>query len=387
MATTALPFTFIMKEAITIKNFGPVKEVEINDIRPFTVFIGESGSGKSTVMKVAALFRWIHKMLNIRSYLKYAGISQSPFSFDFPLYVKNSGLSEYIKPDTDIFYQKGETKIHYGKKLGISPLVREDELSLEKMSFISDKRNVIPEILAGNAAVEGFFLKETCNDFMLASKHVDKLNMEYLGVSYFSEKTSNGTKYFIKGISDDRRHAPIKLENASSGVQNVAPLSAIVEYFAKHYDFSSQFNKMVFNFMAQSDSLKDFKADLNVGEIRRKNVHIHVEEPELSLYPESQRSLINFIVNRCFVQRHSDFGMTVMMATHSPYIVNHLNLLIKAFDKSKTVEGAALGYDDVAVYQITDGKLFDLKIRNERLINTNPLSDAINDIYDEYNEL
>lgn len=56
-----------MQESIVIKNFGPVKEVEISNIRLFTVFIGESGSGKSTVMKVIALFRWIYKMVNIRS--------------------------------------------------------------------------------------------------------------------------------------------------------------------------------------------------------------------------------------------------------------------------------------------------------------------------------
>jgi predicted ATPase len=68
-----------MKESILIKNFGPIKEIEIGDIRPLTVFIGESGSGKSMVMKVLVLFRWLYKMLNIRSYLKYANITQTPF--------------------------------------------------------------------------------------------------------------------------------------------------------------------------------------------------------------------------------------------------------------------------------------------------------------------
>jgi predicted ATPase len=65
----------MMQESIIIKHFGPIKNIEINDIHPFTVFIGESGSGKSTIMKVIALFRWIYKMLCIRSYLKYANIS------------------------------------------------------------------------------------------------------------------------------------------------------------------------------------------------------------------------------------------------------------------------------------------------------------------------
>ena len=376
-----------MQESIIIRNFGSIKDLEIKNITPFTVFIGESGSGKSTIMKVIVLFRWIYKMVNIRSYLKHAEISQSPFNFDFPSYLKNSGISEYIKSDTDILYQKGETKIHYSKKLSTSSLVSKNELSLEKMCFISDKRNIIPEILAGEASATSFFLKETYDDFAIASKDISELDMDYLGVKYFSEKTSNGLKYFIKGISEYRKHDSIKLENSSSGIQNVTPLSVIVEYFSKQYDFNSRFNKIVFDYLSRNDSLKDFRAEQNIGDIKHRNIHIHIEEPELSLYPESQRSLINFIVNRCFIEKHKDYNMTVMMATHSPYIINHLNLLIKAFDKNTLIEGAKLDYDNISVYQVEDGGISDLKMLNGRLINTNPLSDTMNDIYDEYNQL
>lgn len=68
-------------EKILIKNFDPIEEVSIQDIRKITVFIGESGSGKSTIMKVVSLFRWIYKMVNIRSFLKYSGVKKSPFRF------------------------------------------------------------------------------------------------------------------------------------------------------------------------------------------------------------------------------------------------------------------------------------------------------------------
>jgi predicted ATPase len=378
-----------MKESIIIRNFGPIKEIEIDDIRPFTVFIGESGSGKSTVMKVLVLFRWIYKMLNIRSYLKHANITQSPFPFDFQLYLKNNGFLDYIKDDTDIIYKKGATKIHYKKALRTSNLVSEDELSLEKMSFIADKRNLIPDILAAKRNEKSpmnFFLEETYNDFGIASESVNELNIDYLGVKYFSKQTSAGIKYFIESLDKNNPYT-IKLENASSGMQTVTPLSVIVEYFSKYYDFNKFGDKNVFKYLYESDNLKDFKTGLNLGEIRNKNIHIHIEEPELSLYPESQRSLINFIVNRCFIQKHNEYNMTVMMATHSPYIINHLNLLIKAYDKNTLIEGAKLNYDDVSVYQVDDGKLWNLKIKNERLINTNVLSETINNIYDDFAEL
>lgn len=51
-----------MKESIIIKNFGPLKEVEIDDIKPLTVFIGKSAGGKSIIMKVIVLMRYIYKM-------------------------------------------------------------------------------------------------------------------------------------------------------------------------------------------------------------------------------------------------------------------------------------------------------------------------------------
>jgi predicted ATP-dependent endonuclease of OLD family len=377
-----------MQESITIRNFGPIKKVEISDIRPFVLLIGESGSGKSTVMKVVVLFRWIYKMINIRSYLKHAKITESPFRFDFDEYLKNGGFEKdaYLRPDTEIIYRRGNHEISYKGALNTAIIVPEDELSLEKMSFIADKRNIIPDVLAKRVKVENsFFVNETYEDFRIAYPFIKELPMDYLGVKYSRKKVGAATKHYIESV--DKKHDPIYLENASSGMQTVTPLSVIVEYFSKHYNFSKRFNSIVFDYLSRNDSLKDFRANQNIGDIKHKNIHIHIEEPELSLYPESQRSLINFIVNRCFVEKHSDYNMTAMVATHSPYIINHLNLLIKAYDKDRPVEGAKLNYDDLSVYQVAGGEVLDLKIRNKRLVYTNPLSDTINNIYNDYNKL
>jgi len=374
-----------MKESILIRNFGPIKEIEIADIRPFTVFIGESGSGKSTIMKVLVLFRWLYKMLVIRSYLKHANISKTQIKFDLRSNLNYNGVADYIKPDSEIIYQKGKTILHYKNRLIPPKSISKDELSLEKMAFIVDRRNLIPDLLAKKIDIrDDFFLQETYGDFLLASEIIKEFPIDYLAVKYLSEKTSFVPKYYVSGTEENYK---IKLEEASSGMQTVIPLSLIVERFAKHYDFVEQFNKTVFRYMTLSDSLKDFRADMNIGEITNRNIHLHIEEPELSLYPESQRSLIDFIVNRCFIQEHNGYNMTVMMATHSPYIVNHLNLLIRAYDKNKLVDNAKLNYDDVSAYQVSSGKLVDLKVKNERLIYTNPLSDPINDIYEQYGQI
>ena len=68
-----------MKESIKIKNLGPLRNIEIDNIKPLTVLIGESGSGKSLLMKTLILFRYIYKMLNIRWYLRNSNVNKSRF--------------------------------------------------------------------------------------------------------------------------------------------------------------------------------------------------------------------------------------------------------------------------------------------------------------------
>ncbi|MCA1764448.1 MAG: ATP-binding protein, partial [Flavobacteriales bacterium] len=53
---------------IRIRNFGPIKEGNIEndgwiDIKKVTLFIGNQGSGKSTVAKLISTFTWLEKAL------------------------------------------------------------------------------------------------------------------------------------------------------------------------------------------------------------------------------------------------------------------------------------------------------------------------------------
>ena len=91
-----------MRESIEIKNLGPLKDVQIRELKPLTVLIGESASGKSTLMKVVVLMRYIYKMLNIRWYLKNSGIQRSPFKLSIESLL-NDDLSGYFKPGNQVF--------------------------------------------------------------------------------------------------------------------------------------------------------------------------------------------------------------------------------------------------------------------------------------------
>ena len=85
-----------MKEYITIKNFGPLTKIENLEIKQFTLLIGESASGKSTLMKVVAMMRYLYKMANIRSYLYRSKITRSPFRIRIDSMLKRQGMTKNV---------------------------------------------------------------------------------------------------------------------------------------------------------------------------------------------------------------------------------------------------------------------------------------------------
>jgi len=383
-----------MKESIHIRNLGPIKDIFIEDIKPLTVLIGESGSGKSTLMKAIALFRWLYKMHNIRSYLKRSKVSKSPFRFRMDTYFKNCGFEEYLKNNPEIIYtvefsDNRKYTLHFvkNKLTGTSDkdLVQIQDLYYNKLSFISETRNIIPLWAERGASLTGgylgFYFHEVYNDFDLASENIKDLDINYLNLKLSVKKVQASKKYFIQAPNKEYE---LTLKNSSSGTQNAIPVTLIAEHFSKHFDFEESFNRSLLNFLSKTDKLTDFKPVKNLGDIKKK-LFIHIEEPELSLFPEAQCELISDLISKCFVSNLNSIDL--IFSTHSPYIINHLNLLIKAYDCNQLIDQAKIEFDKLAVYQVEDGKIEDLIVKNQRIINTNSLSDTINNIYDKYNQL
>ena len=119
-----------MKEYITIKEFGPLKNIENLEIKQFTVLIGESASGKSTLMKIVAMMRYLYKMANIRSYLYRSKITKSPFRLRLDTMMKRQGMTKMFTKDSLIVY-------HVQMDDGVSYEVRienlEDQIDLKTL--------------------------------------------------------------------------------------------------------------------------------------------------------------------------------------------------------------------------------------------------------------
>ena len=375
-----------MNEYLRIQNFGPVVDIELDNIVPLTVLIGESGSGKSTVMKVLSMFRWIYKRVVLRSYVRQAKIKRTGIGIQMKTLLKTSQLNEYLKDDTNIVYRRDDYTISYmNGKLNAQADISADNLSLEKVCYISDKRSMIPDFLENKIERKNanYHLQDTLENFLLAADAIRQLPLDYLNVELKIEKSTKGDKYMIK--STDGTPCSIQLRNSSSGMQTVTPLSLIVEYYAKKFDSQKSMNSSLFSYLQDNDKLDVFNTAKNIGEIKRKNVHLFIEEPELSLYPESQKHLIDFLVNRCFMLEHP-YSMTLMVATHSPYIANYLNVLIR---RSKEQGKVFIRPEDVNVYEIFEGSAGSLKtcINGRTIIDTRSMSEPITEMYTEFNSL
>lgn len=374
-----------MSEYLRIRNFGPIVDVEFDNIVPLTILIGESGSGKSTIMKVLSMFRWIYKRVVLRSYVRQAKIKKTGIGIQMKTLLKTSQLDEYVKSDTEIVYRRNDFTISYSNgRLNAQADIPADDLSLEKICYISDKRSMIPDFMANKIEKKNanYYLQDTMENFLLAADSIRQLSIDYLNVELKIEKSNKGDKYMIKGTNGTS--CSIQLRNSSSGTQTVTPLSLIVEYYAKKFDSQKSMNSSLFSYLQDNDKLNLFSTVKNIGEIKSKNVHLFIEEPELSLYPDSQSRLMDFLINRCFMSDHP-YNMTLMMATHSPYIVNYLNVLIRRAEESRL---AFICPEDVNVYNIFEGTAEPLKTLNDKpIIDTRSMSDPISEMYTEFNTL
>lgn len=385
-----------MTESLYIYNVGPIKEAEMPDIRQFTVIIGPSASGKSTVMKIMALMRYIFKVAAVRSWLKNSRVR----GVYHPIRIHNCftlmGVEYMINSGSRILYKVEINGHNYAieydnNKLSTLPILAPEDLVFTKVSFISETRNVIPDWAAFGASAGlqsrsrlGYYFQETYSDFDEATNELSDVNLTHLGMN-LTVKKENGRKKFI--ISQDGAPKPFELRHASSGVRASSSIVTIVGYMARNFSFKEALKRASFDFLYQAGRLDQFNGERS-GEFRNY-VCIHVEEPELSLYPDAQRRLMDTLAHTCFVRNDSARNVSLIIATHSPYIINHLNVMFRRSFKADA--GVSLKPENAGVYLMLDGHMSSLMSTdlstNETVVDTTALSESMIDIYNEYTNL
>lgn len=383
---------------LCISNIGPIKEVQI-ELKRYNFFIGPQSSGKSTIAKIISHCLWMEKEIVVHpnrrdmQYYEKIFISQMEDFHKMHGYFDNqSACLSYQSDYITIDFQNQSCKIELGKK--------SKSYERAKILYIPAERNVLvfTNNFNGDNNIDSFAF-----DWLNAANfyHKDsRFKILDLGIEYYQEQKNGRSENKIK--SSDGAY-DITLTDASSGLQSVVPVATVVEFYTTafyHRNIESKLLKPqqerdrveIKNFLIEE--LKKNETEYNKKAVNNrmerllntKRTSFVIEEPESNLYPTTQRNLLNFIIKYSCARNRKN---TVTITTHSPYIINQLNLLLKAFDAGKKIDGASINFEELNVCAIQNGCIRDLKVQNEgvHLIDTDMLSDDINNIYDSYEQL
>lgn len=387
-------------QRLIIHNVGPVKDVDIR-LKKVNVFIGPQSSGKSTLAKIISFCAWLEKN-------KHEMVSPSFFAEPvIDRLISYHRLEGYFSEDSRIFYQgdniafaynwEGDCPIefqegHYDGSHLVDKEVfffRTERVLNPKVMYIPAERNfvsVVPNLKKYDESKDN--LQNFVVDWFEAKRYFQKdsaLDLIDLGMKYYSEDDED--KIQIGG------NKTIKLRNASSGLHSVTPLLVVADYLTKGiYEKERPFS------VEEQDILNNLLHSLTSGEQNKEQmrrlsgfmqgkVYSHtqfvVEEPEQNLFPQEQYKLMEHLV--AIINHGKQHRLTV--TTHSPYIINFLNVLLRRPHTSRSY----LEHKDLNVYLISDGKLTDMMKHNADMtkwaVDSSVLNTAMEDIADEFESL
>nr|WP_315239334.1 AAA family ATPase [uncultured Flavobacterium sp.] len=370
-------------EKLIVKNFGPIKEAEI-DLTKYVVFIGDTSTGKSVLAKLISIFRDFFSLLKNKT-----PEFNSENALDFLTQLKNYNIDFNFE---DSFFEYYNVGLFFKIKNGKIFEIKEDYKGAKRFvnitnlpeNLLNEELNTIYSIIrnrgksiyfppermltsligssisglwANNVALPVCF-KNFAAKYEVARKENQNILFEDFGFSYAFVNNEE----LIYNPSGE-----FQLHKASSGIQSLLPLLLVLKYELR---------------------LEVLKPELN----------FLVEEPELNLFPIKQKKLIDYLIQNVNNTNHK-----LIVTTHSPYVLSALDTLILAKntfnentdlkDKINKIvfEGRWIDYDDISVYEVrNDGRVYSIKNEEFRSIDTNAIdgvSDIISDEFDKLTEL
>ena len=324
---------------LKIKNIGPIKNgFNSNDgfihFSGVTLFIGNQGSGKSTVAKVFSTLSWIEKALvrgdftanylsrynRFTKQLAYQGISN---------YLNNNSLIEYIGNAFIIKYDKSKLTIIENKD--------RSEYKFPKIMYVPAERNFVssvdrPDLVKRLPLPLYTFLDE----YDVAKNNLSNEIKLPIGNVSFQYRKQNKKSWIL---GDDFK---IPLLEASSGFQSIVPLFIVTQHLMQiikqggdsaYKKISVDEAKKIRTEIDKIFSNKNISEDVRKVLLEKLSAQFEyacflniVEEPEQNLYPVSQKEILFELIKSKNDLEHNGLIIT----THSPYIINYLTLSIKA---------------------------------------------------------
>jgi AAA15 family ATPase/GTPase len=365
-----------MKQKIIIKNFGPIKDVEM-EIDDFTIFIGPQTSGKSTIAKSVFFFMSLRDDMQIylqrafddnkiedevngfskvifRKIIEYWGgynsdddgfelrywysddiwieIQSEKHGYKYghtilfsPVFIDyTQGAIKYLKKRASNFHEKSN-KFSTSNDLAQKDFERDRALiKLNKsLNEIFGFDNDLLFIPAGRSILST--LSEQIQN--IAPKSLDSLMRTFI-------ERINASKGFSGSDHIEPYNLFGHLEMETGMIQLLKKLSESIlngSYFNDDEEGDKiKFNnenyiKLLFSSSGQQETVWIIQMVLLLI-LNKQKVFIVIEEPEAHLFPKTQKDILNLIV---LLSNTSD--NKIFITTHSPYILTSLNNNIYAY--------------------------------------------------------
>ena len=408
---------------IKIRNIGPIKEVEEITLNRVNVFMGPQSSGKSTIAKIISYCTWLEKEMATSHLAKEYALT-TRFKDELESFHKIKG---YFRADSYIRYQSDVVEIIWSGDRCYPKLINRLAYQRSKIAYIPSERNmvILPEarrVELGSTNVRSFLF-----DWFTAREKCTDLPILDLGVNYRYVEAKEEDQ--IQGGEGDSAY-DILLSNASSGLQSLTPLLVMIEYLTKwiyeeerlSFEQESKRKETAFILMREillgrrpnqltslsdQDDLKSFLNKLLdekdpdatklfneyskhiTSLLKTHNSQFIIEEPEMNLFPETQRDLVYHLLNKCLERD----GNRLTITTHSHYILYALNNCMMAglvYDKideelKERLKCGPYRVDSsyVSIYEIRDGVVKQIQ-REDGLIQDNYFDQQMGELMDDF---
>ena len=416
---------------IIIRNVGPIKEAEF-DLNKVNVFMGPQSSGKSTIAKIISYCTWVEKDVATSQSLKTYQDNNTHFRDHLVNFHKIKG---YFREDSFIYYKSNVVKIIWRNQQCEINWVDQYAYKRSKISYIPSERNmvILPDVKKvefGNTNIRSFLF-----DWFDARKNYpkeNKLSLLDLKVDYYYSESSSNEEDHIRGI-DDQREYDILLSNASSGLQSLVPLLAMIDFitnwiyitdedisfeqkekrakvvqqlikdillkpYFKQEEISDEEIKNKIEQILQKLKTTEVKAielaykynEVNKSIFNTNSSQLIIEEPEQNLFPRTQRDLVYYTMK---VLNESKRDHRLTFTTHSPYILYALNncmmgYLVKdkmpeAKKEKLNCSASIINPESVSIWQIKEGKTSKIQAK-DGLIGQNYFDENMKEVMDDF---
>ena len=391
---------------IKVKNFGPIREGFVDndgwlDVGKVTVFIGDQGSGKSTVAKLISTFSWMEK-----SIVRNQPLLEQLNAAVFKNLCSQQEMYEYFSENTYLSYKGDACDFEYDeRKKSLKAKINDAGLRsyvLPKIQYISAARNLLTILY--NISLQNIVDKNG-NIIDLSSNipyMVKVLNVEYMKAMEVFARDGfplpiNDTSVYYQNHNTFivAKGKQVSMASASSGIQSITPLLLVSHYLLNEVskDFYEKVKTIDNNLKSRIENdfdkesavlLEKFKQIYSFGRgiltkkedeklldkklkkyIPSSFVNI-VEEPEQNLFPTSQQKLINSLLE----YNNAINKNKLIITTHSPYVIGYMTLAVKAkelYKKAKKEEvkkqineivpqNSAISHKDLVIYELDENE-------------------------------